>query len=127
MREVLGQREVALKRSPLKRKRSVQPDHLRDDEFKAWVTLQRCCAPGASCALRSDPHHRREPGIARKSHDRTCIPLCRIHHGEAHDRVGRFKGWTKDEMRDWHDAQSAALLERYRKQPQPELTAMEVF
>lgn len=108
-------RTSTMRRSPMKRGRpGVQPPERRDDAFKAFVRTLPCCAPGEPCRVRNvDPNHKHGDGKGIKTHDRTCIPLCRVHHNQYEDKSGRFKDWTKQQTRDWHDRQSGFVLAQY--------------
>lgn len=113
-------RRSPMKRSPMKRGRpAVQPPERRDDAFKRFVRTLRCCAPGDPCRARFvDPNHKHGDGKSIKTHDRTCIPLCRVHHNQYESKSGRFKGWTKQQTRDWHDRQSGFVLALYEQRQQ---------
>ncbi len=111
-----------LRRSRMRRSRpKAQHPGRRDDAFKAFVRTLPCCSPGfmpgSYCGARPcDPHHKHGDGKGIKTHDRTCIPLCRYHHGDAEDRRGAFRDFTKQEMRDWHDKESARVVALYEKE-----------
>jgi hypothetical protein len=119
-----------LKRTRMKRKRSRgQPPERKDEAFKAFVRLLPCCAPVAffdrytyeclgvaRCNERPcDPHHKHGDGKGIKTHDRTCVPLCRRHHDDAEAKRGPFKGWTKQQTRDWHDKESERVQALYER------------
>lgn len=44
-------------------------------------------------------------GMALKSHDHGCIPLCLKHHQDLHGSSGPFRHMGKDGKRDWQDRQ----------------------
>lgn len=133
-REYLMKRSTPLRRTPLKRGSSSmsrkpmrrsrpkgQPPERKDEAFKAFVRTLPCCSPGfmpgSYCGARPcDPHHKHGDGKGIKTHDRTCIPLCRYHHSDAEDRRGAFCDFTKQEMRDWHDAESRRVQKLYEEQ-----------
>jgi hypothetical protein len=120
-----------LRRSRIKRKRPRgQPPERKDEAFKAFVRLLPCCAPittivrdgdvlrfhDGRCGHRPcDPHHKHGDGKGIKTHDRTCIPLCRYHHRDAEDRRGAFCDFTKQQMRDWHDKESERVQALYER------------
>jgi hypothetical protein len=113
-----------LKRTRMKRKRSRgQPPERKDEAFKAFVRLLPCCAPLSKderwiipCEMRPcDPHHKHGDGKGIKTHDRTCVPLCRRHHDDAEAKRGPFKGWTKQQTRDWHDKESERVQALYER------------
>lgn len=114
-----------MKRSKMKRRKPRgQPPERRDDAFLAFVRTLPCCADvldleGCTvvyCGARPcDPHHKHEDGKGIKSHDRTCVPLCRAHHDDAEAKRGPFKHFTKDSTRAWHDAESKRVNELYER------------
>lgn len=127
-----------MKRSKMKRRKPRgQPPERRDDAFKAFVRTLPCCAPietrvtrdGDALRFRTircgrkpcDPNHAHGEGMAVKTHDRTCVPLCREpaagidHHGDYEQKSGPFKGFTKQQTRDWHDAESKRVNELYER------------
>lgn len=114
----------SLKRSRIrKRKPRGQPPERRDDAFKQFVRMLPCCAPLSRderwiipCEARPcDPHHEHGDGLGMKTHDRTCIPLCRRHHDDAEAKRGAFKGWGRERMREWHRAESARVVALYER------------
>lgn len=40
-------------------------------------------------------------GLGQKANDRTCAPMCRLHHRERTDHGGSFKNLTRDQLRAW--------------------------
>lgn len=67
----------------------------------AWAT--ECDGP-------IDPHHAgwnhskgEGKGTAIKAKDDSCVPLCRRHHQCAETLAGPFRGWTKQQRREWMD------------------------
>jgi hypothetical protein len=126
-RTQLSRGSSSLKRSAIKRKRSRgQPAERKDEAFKAFVRLLPCCAPTprtmrlvtglTHCGFRPcDPHHKHGDGKGIKTHDRTCIPLCRRHHDDAETKHGPFAGWTKQQTRDWHDKESERVQALYER------------
>jgi len=70
------------------------PRRYRNKEHLRYVTLQPCLL----CARKpSDAHHLRfvQPrALGRKTSDEFAVPLCRIHHREAH-RAGDERAWWK--------------------------------
>jgi hypothetical protein len=117
-----------LRRSAMPRSRpGKQPPERADEAFKRFVRTLPCCAPMVDryptmpadvfrCGNRpSDPHHKHGDGKGIKTHDRTCVPLCRFHHDDAEGKRGVFSGFTKQQTRDWHDAESKRVVELYEK------------
>lgn len=109
-----------LTRSPMKRGRpGKQPPERRDDAYKAWIRAQPCCAPTSEAYPEPctdwpcDPNHQHGDGKSIKTHDHTCIPLSRICHDGYEAKNGRFKGFTKQQTRDWHAAQAERLRALY--------------
>ena len=79
------------------------------------VRLLPCCAPGApdGCSGHADPHHAgRRPGVGLKCPDTEAIPFCRAHHSAWHGGYGVFRGWTRQERRQWADARIAETQRR---------------
>ena len=55
----------------------------RDFAYLAWITTQQCCVCESQHALqlgRTYAHHAGPRAFARKSPDRSAIPLCWKHH-----------------------------------------------
>jgi hypothetical protein len=125
----LARSTSTLKRSAIKRKRPRgQPPERSAPEFLAFVRLLPCCAPitnivrdgdvlrfhDGRCGHRPcDPHHKHGDGKGIKTHDRTCVPLCRRHHDQAETKRGLFAGWTKQQTREWHDKESERVQALY--------------
>ena len=70
------------------------PRRYRNKEHLRYITLQPCLL----CARKpSDAHHLRfvQPrALGRKTSDEFAVPLCRIHHREAH-RASNERAWWK--------------------------------
>lgn len=81
-----------------------------DPAYLARVRLLVCVARYLSaCHGRIEAHHAgRRPGIGRKAHDHTAVPLCSAHHTDWHQAAGAFRGWQRDRRREWADEQIAA-------------------
>ena len=76
-----------------------------DPKYQAWLRRQPCSAPHEGlrvCWRRSEVHHATGAGMALKSHDHEAICVCRLHHQNLHDFEGKFKGWTREQRREWH-------------------------
>jgi len=56
-----------------------------------------------TCYGRVQADHGGERAKGKKAHDRTCVPMCRKHHGERTDYRGTFKNWNAIAMRAWCD------------------------
>ena len=70
-----------------------RPVRLRDPEHLRFVASKPCLVCGRSPA---DPHHLRfaQPrALGRKSSDQYVVPLCRLHHDEAHRHSDETKWW----------------------------------
>jgi hypothetical protein len=73
----------------LQRKRRVGP--ARDPRYRAWIRTLPCAVCGARWRVEA-AHTGYDGGMAQKSSDYSCVPLCRNCHtagGEAYHRVGR--------------------------------------
>jgi hypothetical protein len=91
-----------LKRTQMKRSRKKRPAHLVDRAYSAWLHLQPCCVPGCNIR-RMEQHHKREgAGGAAIGHDHDSISLCYLHHVTGiHALAGPFKGWVRQQVRDF--------------------------
>jgi len=70
------------------------PRRYRNREHLRFVARQSCLICGRKP---SDPHHLRHAqprAFGRKASDEFAVPLCRVHHREAH-RVGDERAWWK--------------------------------
>jgi hypothetical protein len=110
-----------VKRTPLRRyarlesrhpmrKRARKPRRVSTPEDRAYMDFIRtlaCCAPMPHlCRGCIDPHHAGiKPGLGLKAPDDTCIPMCRRSHREWEDHAGQFRGWTREQRREWQDYQ----------------------
>lgn len=139
-----------MKRSPLRRKTRLSPkraavrrsSRVLDEAYLAWVRLQPCSISrwidrneghvcpstrfyGSSftCSGPTDPDHKRQGvGAGKRASDRDAWPVCRRHHGDRHALTGVFKGWTREQMREFIDARIAeanAAYEIHLKQAVP--------
>ena len=61
------------------------------------------------------PHHPRyNVGMALRAHDHRAVPLCPECHDSIHRLTcGRFKGWVRQQVRDFLDDQGEALRALY--------------
>ncbi len=56
------------------------------------------------CSGRIEANHAGEkPGMGLKASDSTCIPMCSGHHRDWTEHRGLFRGWTREERRQWAD------------------------
>lgn len=140
-----------MKRSPLRRKTRLSPkratvrrsSRVLEEAYLAWVRLQPCAvraflAPAwesekgfraaiaaalLSCSGPTDPDHKRQGvGAGKRASDRDAWPVCRRHHDDRHALTGVFKGWTREQMREFIDARIAeanAAYELHIKQAVP--------
>lgn len=120
-----------MKRSPLKRKTPLRakrcpvrrpPRRLkREGSDPAYLELVRglpCCAAALGwCRGPNVAHHPRHlaGGVGLKAPDSCAIDLCDGHHRDLHSLSGPFKGWTRDQLRDWQDVWVAATQKRLRE------------
>ncbi len=98
---------------PRKRAKPRRSSRKLDPKYLAFVRTLPCCI----CCARPpvDPHHDTYGrGLSQKSDDDRAIPACRLCHGEAQDRKGRFKGWSKEDMREWHERKVQDTRALYR-------------
>ena len=72
------------------------------------VTRRRlpCCARDLGpCWGRIEADHAGPRPLGRKCSDDETIPLCSGHHRARTDLAGPFRGWGREQMRAWLDAQ----------------------
>lgn len=84
--------------------------------FVSAVHYLNCCGTGEHYGRIEAHHAGRRPGLGRRAHDETCIPLCTQHHRQWHDGSGPFRGWTREQRATWSDARIAetrTLVARY--------------
>lgn len=60
----------------------------------------------------SESHHRVGGGMGTKMPDTATLPLCAGCHRQRHDLSGRFKGWTKERLREWEIKAVMKTLEK---------------
>jgi hypothetical protein len=61
-----------------------------DAELDFWIVA----ADHGTCRGRIDPDHMgSDRGAGLKAGDDTCVPVCRLHHGQRHDHAGFFSDW----------------------------------
>ena len=92
-------------RLPAPTETTPRPVRRRDPEHLRFVAGEPCLICGRSPA---DPHHLRfaQPrGLSLKSSDQYVVPLCRLHHDEAHRHGDETKWWRSLRI----DAIAAAL------------------
>ena len=80
----------------------------RDFPFMGWVKKQTCMVrelPPSDvktfCSGPIEADHMGARGIGQKADDKTCVPMCRGHHGERHAHAGTFKPLQRTELRAW--------------------------
>lgn len=113
------QRGAPMRRTRMKRKpRRARPAPLRDDAYRAWIASLPCCAPGCDARSPSHPHHHSltgQRGTSQKPADSYCMPLCeRCHVPGLHSLAGRFKGWSRELLKQWQDLQVARFQAMWR-------------
>jgi hypothetical protein len=91
-----------------------------DRPYLAWVGSKLCAT---KCGRTSGPpHHPRHAplgggvGLALKAHDRRAVNLCHQCHVDIHSLSGFFRGWRKQELRDWLDEVARDLQKQYDRQ-----------
>lgn len=82
-----------------------------DDAYRAWVTRQPCAMCGK--APPSQCHHRTGAGLALRAHDHQSMPLCPLCHHDLHALSGRFKGWSRGQLRLWQEDKVNETRARY--------------
>lgn len=100
-------RKTPLKRAGMKRRpRKVRPAHLEDKPYREWIATLPCRAPGCTSKPPSHPHHHSLTGLrgtSQKPPDSYCMTLCFRSHRELHSLSGPFKGWTREQLKQWQD------------------------
>jgi hypothetical protein len=84
---------------PRRTERSAYRGRERDVDYMLWVKRLPCLMRGiwGTCSGPVEADHAGLRGVGRKSHDSTCIPLCRYHHG-----ASRFpRAWLQAQRRAW--------------------------
>ena len=84
-------------------------------EFLDHVRRLPCCAPGAHFG-RTEAHHAGARGLGQWASDMTAIPMCTGHHRAWHDCNGVFRGWSKDQRREWVEARIAETRASYGRE-----------
>lgn len=86
-----------------------------DRDYVSAVHGLPCAARHLSpCHGRIEADHAGRRGLSQRAHDRTCIPLCTLHHRQRHDASGPFRSMDRETLRDWlitRIAETRALLE----------------
>ena len=80
--------EERVRRPP--RRRAYYRGPSRDDDYKAFIRRQSCCACGRTPSEAA--HTGRDGGMGQKASDYSCVPLCRSCHtagGKSYHRIGR--------------------------------------
>lgn len=78
-------------------------DLKKDPAYLRRVRALPCCVCGRHPP--SEAHHKVGGGMGTKNPDTATMPLCTRHHREFHDLNGYFKGWVKEQLRDWQTEQ----------------------
>lgn len=88
-----------------------------DPAYLRWVRQRRCILYGqvfhVDMGWKVEAHHAHHFGMGQRSHDHTAIPLCTYHHRCWHDSSGPFKGWTREQRREWEASQIAATRDAW--------------
>ena len=112
-REAKAQGAVARAPIPAKRRRERRSARVRDRDFLAYVHTVPCVLAGDHgpfpCSGRIEASHGWRRPLGRKDNDDTCVPLCFMHARQWDNDNGYFKGWTRDQRRDWHDEHNARI------------------
>lgn len=76
----------------------------KDEPYKAWVRTLPCAIISTDYPCRGavEAHHAgNDRGWGQKADDRSCVPLCQLHHKQRHSASGAFKTFKKAEFRVW--------------------------
>jgi hypothetical protein len=86
-----------------------------DQDYIVWLAMTQPCV---GCGARSGPPHhpRHDVGAGRRAHDRRAVPMCYLCHDSIHRLTyGRFKGWTRQQVRDFLDDHGMRLSALYSR------------
>lgn len=91
-----------------------------DREYMEWLGAKSCAT---GCGRRSGPPHHPKHlpsgggvGIALRAHDHRAVNLCHVCHDSVHKlTTGFFKGWVRQQVRDWLDALGEKLRAEYEQ------------
>lgn len=86
-----------------------------DPDYISWLGRKPCAC---GCGRRSGPPHhpRHDVGIAKRAHDHRAVPLSPECHESIHRLTfGFFKGWVRQQVRDWLDALAVKYRAEYAK------------
>ncbi len=85
-----------------------------DPEYLAWIRTHPCCRCGA-CPP-SHAHHEilNGRGKSQKAPDARSLPFCFGCHDQFHGVTGRFRGFTKEQRRDYQDIEITRLRAIWR-------------
>jgi len=59
-----------------------------------------------------EAHHAGRRGVGQKCSDYDTHGFCSLHHLHWHAGIGPFKGWTRQQRREWADEQILLTRER---------------
>ncbi len=54
--------------------------------------------------------------MSSKTFDTKTMPMCWLCHHDFHTLAGRFKGWSKEQLRVWQDEQIQDVLTRRNRE-----------
>ena len=91
-----------------RRPRRLEDPRQNDDARRDWTAHQQCIGlgriPGHRCTGRIEVcHEGRKPGVAMKCSDHEAVPACAGLHRDWTNHAGHFKGWPKEQRREWMD------------------------
>ena len=105
-----------------------------DPQYLEWIRKQPCIC--CESPAPSHPHHHTRGlqtecagcgvvhtltkdgkqggrGKGTRAHDHDAMPMCFKCHRNLHDLAGRFRGFTKERLREWQDGRVADLQDSY--------------
>lgn len=87
---------------PMPRRRKAAPPK---GPYRLWLERQPC--RHCNRETYGGVHHKNGAGWALRSDDDDGIPMCGTGttqcHGDFHGLCGGFRGWVKQQLRDWQD------------------------
>lgn len=119
MRTTKGAKRGAAAGRTTRRTKS-RSSRVRDEGYLKLVRSLECLAPPSNTWVRTtvgciwvraclgdvEAHHAgKRPGTGLKCSDYDTHPFCMKHHTDWHSGSGPFKGWTRQQRREWADEQ----------------------
>jgi hypothetical protein len=99
-------RKTPLRRGkPMRRVRKVKLIAPEDGARLEWLRRQPCCCPGADCGPSEVHHNTQNRAHGKKSEHDQGMPMAHKCHMDFHANAGVFKGWKREQLREWQTGQ----------------------